>query len=142
SGACKPFFALRHCVEATLPSDAEVIATFEDSGKPAIASLARKGRVVWLAGFPTRTAQNTVLRSRALNRVHSLLPLLVEWAAGAKPALRVEDWPPDVPMKRLRPFDHRFMPTFEFFPLAGEDGFLGLVTSYFKEPARFPMVLH
>jgi hypothetical protein len=33
------------------------------------------------------------------------------------------------------------MPTFEFFPLAGEDGFLGIVTSYFREPAEFPMVL-
>jgi hypothetical protein len=44
-------------------------------------------------------------------------------------------------MKRLRPLDQRYMNTFEFFPLAGDDLFLGVVTSYFREPTSFAMVL-
>ncbi|MBI4027243.1 MAG: hypothetical protein HY360_19820 [Verrucomicrobia bacterium] len=138
-GAHVPIFALRHCVIADAPSDAEVLASFEDS--PAILSLKGRGRMVWLAGFPTRTAESPAFHTTVLNRAHTLLPLLVEWVAGTKPALRVENWPPEVPMKRLRPFDQRDVSTFEFFPLEGEGGYLGLVTSYFKEPTAFPMTL-
>ena len=66
---------------------------------------------------------------------------LVQWAAGQKPALRVEGWPPMVPIRKLRPVDRRHMSTFEFFPLEGDGLFLALATSYFREPASFPMVL-
>ena len=55
--------------------------------------------------------------------------------------LRVSGWPPATPMGRLRPLDQRFMTTCEFFPLAGDDFYLGVIASYFREPAEFPMIL-
>ena len=96
---------------------------------------------MWFAGFPSRTTTNRQYGTRVRNTAHQWFAALVEWAAGARPALRVEGWPPDVPMKALRPVDPRYMSTFEFFPLAGDDLFLGVVTSYFREPTAFPMVL-
>ena len=140
-----PTGALTHCVDAEVPADAEVIAEFVTAdgtatGRPAIVSLDRGSRVVWFAGFPARTTV-TPVGINVRNHAHLLLPALAEWAAGDKPPLRVENWPPSVPMKDLRPLDHRYMPTCEFFPLAGDDLFVGLVTSYFGEPTAFPIVL-
>jgi len=54
--------------------------------------------------------------------------------------MRVEGWPPDVPMRSARPFDDRNLCTFEFLPLAGDDLLIGVVASYFREPTQFRMV--
>ena len=145
-GAFDPICTLSHCVDAQVPSDAAVLAEFADdndkpTGKPAIVSLTRGGRILWFAGFPTRGSHNVKHGFPVDNPAHRAFANLVEWAAAQKPLLRVEGWPPQVPMKQLRPTDQRNLCTFEFFPLCGNDCFLGLVTSYFKEPATFPMVL-
>lgn len=146
-GTWTPLFALSHCRTAQPPSDAQILGEFLDddgkpTGKPAILQFERYGgRVVWFAGFPTRRARNPRYDTMAINLAHQLFARMTEWAAVSRPVLRVEDWPPTVPMRTLRPLDPRFMPTFEFFPLVGEDCFLGVVTSYFREPTTFPMVL-
>lgn len=145
-GTMAPLLRLRCCLDAQLPDDAELLAEFTDddgrpTGQPAIALLPRGGNILWLAGFPSRTTSNPRYGTTPRNLAHQYFAALVEWAAGEKPALRVEGWPPDVPMKQLRPLDARYMSTFEFFPLAGDNLFLGVVTSYFREPTHFPMVL-
>ena len=145
-GVNSPLYKLNDCVDAELPADAEVIAEFTDArdqpaGKPAIVSARRGGNILWFAGVPSRRTQNQLYNTHVLNWAHYLFASAVEWAAGEPPALRVEDWPPDVPMRAVRPIDHRFMPTYEFFPLAGDDIYVGVITSYFREPATFPMVL-
>lgn len=145
AGAYRPLWVLNHTVEATVPAGAKVLAEFTDdrdrpTGQPAIVSIGQHGQVLWLAGFPSRTTVNPAFKTSVLNRAPPLFARFVEWAAGGKPCLRVEKWPPAVPMTQLRPFDHRFSSTFEFFPLIGADGGLGMVTSYFKEPAAFSMV--
>ena len=146
-GTCAPFFELSHCRDVAAPGDARVIAEFCDDsgatrGAPAIMTFDRYGgRVVYLAGFPTRTSQNTTFRTWVRNLAHQLVARLAEWAAGTPCPLRVEGWPPSTPLGRVRPIDHRFMTTCEFFPLEGEDHFLGVITSYFGEPTSFPMVL-
>ncbi len=145
-GAHTPIQALNHCVDAKLPADAEVLAEFTDpndrtTGQPAVAVLRRKGRVLWFAGFPSPTVMHPKFRTAVLNRARELVGLGALWAAGGPPTLRVENWPPEVPMRGQRPYDHRDRCTFEFFPLAGEDCFMGVVVSYFREPTAFPMVL-
>ncbi len=141
-----PISVLAHCVDAEVPADGEIVAEFitadgEPTGRPAIVSVGGKGRILWFAGFPTRTTVTPRIGVTVRNRAHTLFASLVEWTAGSRPALRVENWPPDVPLKQLRPLDHRYMPTFEFFALAGDDLYMGVVTSYFREPTSFPMVL-
>ena len=147
-GTGAPMFQLLYCRDAVAPSDARVIAEFSDAagqgtgGGPAILSFERYGgRVLWLAGFPGRCAHNATYGTWVRNLGHQLFARLVEWAAGAPPVLRVDGWPPATPMGDLRPLDQRFMPTFEFFPLAGDDSFLGVITSYFREPTEFSMAL-
>lgn len=146
-GTMRPLFSLAHGWAAEAPADADVLAGFTDgaghpTGGPAIVSSRRHGgRVLWLAGFPTRTVGQPAFGTTVLNRAHELFARLVEHTAGGAPALRVEGWPPMVPMRRLRPMDQRYMPTCEFFALAGDDGFLGIVTSYFREPTEFPLAL-
>ncbi|MAE65104.1 MAG: hypothetical protein CMJ18_12610, partial [Phycisphaeraceae bacterium] len=146
SGTCEPYFELTFSRNVTAPDDAEVIAEFCDesgssTGRPAIMSLDRYGgRVVYLAGFPTRTSHNTVFRTWVRNLAHQFVARLAEWAAGPCP-MRVEGWPPSTPLGQVRPIDHRFMTTCEFFPLEGDDHFLGVITSYFREPMTFPMAL-
>lgn len=143
-GAMTPLWALTNCVDADVPPDAEIIAEFTDdqgraTGLPAIVSLRKDSSLLWFAGFPSRIIGNRIYRTQVRNVAHQFFAALVEEAAGGQPRLRVEGWPPIVPMDTLRPVDQRFVPTFEFFPLEGDDCWLGLVTSYFREPTRFPM---
>jgi len=142
-GTSEPLFSLSYCRAASIPDDARVLAAFDAEGnQPAIVSLERHGgRVLWFAGFPTRTLLPPAYNTWVRNLAHQLVARLVEWTAGEVPPLRVEDWPPRVPMDVVRPLDHRFMTTYEFLPSQGEDHFLGVITSYFREPSEFPMVL-
>jgi len=145
-GSMRPVCRLRHCVDVEAPSDGDILARFADddgnaADEPAVISLQRGGHIVWFAGFPSRNTIHPRFSSEVRNTTHHWFAALVEWAAGKPPALRVEGWPPKVPIQELRPVDRRHMSTFEFFPLAGDDLFLGLVTSYFREPTTFPIVL-
>lgn len=143
-GAWKPCWRLAYCLDARVPGGAKVLGQFAGgaaSGRPAIVRCPGRGNIVWWAGFPTRTALNSAFGADSRNMAYLLFAALVEWSAGGPPLLRVENWPPETPMKQLRPMDPRFMSSFEFFPLVGQDSALGLVTSYFAEPASFPMVL-
>ena len=142
-GTSEPVFALSICRAASLPDDAKVLATFDGEGHPpAIASFEHHGgRVLWFAGFPTRTVPHPSYNTWVRNLAHQLVARLAEWTAGEVPPLRVEEWPPRTPMDVVRPLDHRFMTTYEFLPSKGDDQFLGVITSYFREPSKFPMVL-
>ena len=146
-GTCEPFMELSYCRDVEVPSDAQVLAEFCDesgtsTGRPAIMFFDRfGGRVVYLAGFPTRTSQNTAYRTWVRNLAHQLVARLAEWAAGEPSPVRVDGWPPLTPLGEVRPIDARFMTTCEFFPLEGDNQFLGVITSYFREPTTFPMVL-
>jgi hypothetical protein len=142
-GTSEPLFGLSICRAALLPDDARVLGTFDAEGHlPAIVSLERYGgRILWFAGFPMRTMLHPSYNTWVRNRAHELVARLAEWTAGDAPPLRVEDWPPCTPMDEVRPLDHRFMATHEFLPSQGDDRFLGVITSYFREPAEYPMVL-
>lgn len=142
-GTCAPLFTFSTCRAATVPDDAKVLARFDGDGNhPAIVSLERYGgRVLWFAGFPSRTAQHPKYHTWVRNLGHQLVARLVDWAAGEASPMRVEDWPPTTPMDVVRPLDHRFMATHEFMPSVGEDKMLGVITSYFREPAEYPMIV-
>lgn len=145
-GTGAPLYQLAQCRDIVEPADGRVLAEFCDehgasTGKPAILSFDQYGgEVLYFAGFPARTARNTIYGTTVRNLAHQLFARLTEWVAGPT-ALRVDGWPSATPIGELRPLDQRFMPTFEFFPLEGDDFFLGVVTSYFREPTEFPMVL-
>ena len=145
-GAMKPVCCLAHCVDVETPTDADVLACFTDDNgnptdRPAVVSVNRGGNVIFFAGFPSRQTINPKLGSEVRNTAHHWFAALVDQAAGAPAPLRVENWPPSVPIQELRPTDRRHMNTFEFFPLQGDDLFLALVTSYLREPTTFPIVL-
>ena len=145
-GSFTPVSRLNHCVDIEAPVDADVLACFADddgsiTDQPAVVSVKRGGNIIFFAGFPSRAAINPQLGSEVRNTTHHWFAALTEQASGSKPALRVENWPPQVPIAKLRPVDRRNMSTFEFFPLTGDDIFLALVTSYFREPTSFPVVL-
>jgi len=57
-GSFRPVCRLRHCLDAEVPGDAEVLAHFADdeghpSDRPAVISLRRGGHLLWFAGFPS-----------------------------------------------------------------------------------------
>jgi hypothetical protein len=141
-GSLMPVSRLAHSNDFEIPDDAEVLAHYaEDDGtltdRPAVVSLRRGGNIVFFAGFPSRDTVNPIFASEVRNTSHHWFAAFVEQAAGSKPALRVEGWPPRVPIQDLRPVDRRHINTFEFFPLQGDDLRLALLTSYFREPTRF-----
>ena len=142
-GLCKPQLSLNNTLGIAASENAAIIARFED-GSPAVVIPEIKpghGRLVYFAGTPTRVVFKEEYKINVQNPAHKLFSNAVEWAAGKKCEFRVEEWPPKVPMNTLRPCDARLGSTFEFFPLKGERSFLGLVTSYFKEPAEFNLSL-
>jgi hypothetical protein len=134
-GSFEPACTLRRCVQAEIPANAEVIASFDDdSAAPAIAR-PRRG-VLWTAGFAERLGTRRDTKTSFTNTAFRLFAALVPWHLGAGPALRVEAWPPETPIRRLRPLDPRnTLGTFEFFPLTSRDGYLALLTSYMRERA-------
>ena len=147
NGAMRPLLGLTHCKDIRVEGKARILAKFTDEeGRPmewpAIVepeTQSPRGRIIYIAGFPSRTISNTRLRTTPRNLAHWLVPAAVEYLVQRKPALRVEGWPPVVPIGKMRPLDPRYMNTFEFFPLIGEDLMIGVVASYFKEPAEFRM---
>ncbi len=149
-GIMKPLIAFTNCVEVGVSSGVKVIAEFLDfqgkkTDKPAIVISETKspqGKLIFMAGFPSRTIVNPRFGTQVRNLAHWILPSAVKWVSKNKPVLRVENWPPMVPMEKTRPHDTRYLSTFEFFPLIGEDIYIGVVTSYFKEPTEFSMVAH
>jgi len=145
-GAMRPVCRLNHCVDIEVPADADILARFADddsnpSDRPAVISVDRGGKIVFFAGFPSRATINPKFGSEVQNTAYHWFAALVDQTAKTKAPLRVENWPPSVPINELRPTDRRHMNTFEFFPLQGDDLFLALVTSYFREPTTFPMLL-
>jgi len=147
-GALHPLTALTNCRDVKVQGTAKVLAEFTDTdgrtpGSPAVVeydSGGDQGRLVYFAGFPSRTTTNPRYHTAPRNLAHWLLPAVVEYVARRKPAVRVEDWPPAVPLERARPLDPRYLCTFELFALAGENSLIGMVASYFREPAQFIMV--
>ncbi len=147
NGAMRPLLGLTQCKDVRVEGEASILAMFTDAdGKclewPAIiepVTRSPRGRILYLAGFPSRLMPNPKFGVWPRNLAHGLLPAAVEYLARRKPALRVEGWPPPVPMGQARPLDPRYISTFEFFPLLGENLAIGVVTSYFKEPTQFKM---
>lgn len=145
--ASVPIFSLNDCVGALVPESAEVLAEFTDNegnsiGKPAIVLAGKKRNILWFAGFPSHIAKNKKYNVLTRNLAHQLFGLFTQWLVGEEPELSVTGWPPQVPIKKVRPLDMRYMSTFEFFPLKGKEYYMGVVTSYFKEPTEFPMIFN
>ena len=141
AGANRPLMALNHCLDVRVHGGAQVLAEF--AGRPAVVMPkgdGHGGKLLYIAGFPSRTVTNTRLGTVVRNLAHWILPAAVEHVCTSKPTLRVEGWPPPVPMDEARPFDKRYLSTFEFFPLVGPDLYVGVVVSYFREPTEFQMV--
>lgn len=146
-GIYQPLFSFKFCHGIKVSSEDEIIAEFVDergerTGHPAAVIRKAKsgsGRAVYLAGLPSRLYYHPVYKIHVQNLAHVLLANAVVWAANCKPNLCVKGWPPEVPMARERPVDSRLVCSFEFFPLEGQDSYIGVVTSYFKEPTSFEM---
>lgn len=143
-GQSKPQFALKTPRQVSFSGNAEIVAEF-DNGTPAIILKDAEsgcGKMAYLAGFPSLFYVNEHYKIDRWNLAHKLFANIVEWAAGAKSELHVTNWPPEVPLNKLSPcVDAGIMSTFEFFPLKGESLYLGVITSYFKEPSEFPLAL-
>lgn len=146
-GAQRPLLGLTQCKDVRVEGESRILAVFTDAeGQrtewPAIVEPVTRspaGRIVYFAGFPSRLLPNPKFGVWPRNLAHWLVPAAVEYLARRKPALRVEGWPPAVPIGKIRPLDPRYINTFEFFPLIGDDLAIGVVASYFKEPASFGM---
>jgi len=142
----KPQLMFTNCVRIEVNKEkTEILAEFLDSngeptGNPAIVLPVRKdtsGRAIYLAGFPSRYTHHPRYSTYIRNLSNLLFSEIVRWVCGTLPCIRVLDWPPVVPMERIRPYDIRYINTYEFFPLLGKDFYLAVITSYFKEPAKF-----
>jgi len=148
-GKYHPWFGFSACADVAMPGKGRVLAGFLDDqgnlmGKPAIIELSASaggGRAMYFAGIPPRVIANPHYHTTVRNVGQHLLPAAVDYLVGEKPPLRVETWPPMVPIALARPFDYRQGSTFEFFPLTGKDTAIGVVVSYFKEPAKFRMTV-
>jgi hypothetical protein len=136
-----PQFSLKYARKIKSISGGEVIAKFSD-GSPAIVaseSHSGRGRFVYFAGIPSRISTRPQYHTQVRNFSHILFAQLIEWAAGEKSEIYISDWSRNIPMEHVRPFDPRFMPSFEFFPLSGKKYAIGVIASYFKEPTSFEM---
>ena len=138
-----PQFSLKYTRQVKSIKNGNIIARFCD-GSPAIIvreKQHRKGRLVYFAGIPSRVSLKPQYKTSVRNFAHILFAQLVEWAAGEKAEMFVDDWTRNIPMEKKRPFDPRFLPSFEFFPLIGEKIAMGVIASYFKEPSCFRMFI-
>lgn len=147
-GAATPVAMLRDSVLARLPSSAGIIARFGEGaneGYPALATLKNPfhstGRILWFSGYAMPAVNSPRFGTPAINRMFGLIGSVASWMLGNEVGLSVESWPPPTLMKKLRPFDHRTRNSFEFFAMQGDGIHMGLVTSYCKEKATFPMIL-
>ncbi len=141
-GVFEPAMGLDHVVKVDPSDEAEIIAAFaEDSSAanhPAVMTHSLgEGTAIFLAGIPTRNYYRPEFRVAVLNLAGRALGRLILDTAEDKLPIRVKGFPPVVPMNLIRPIDPRLMPTAEFMPCVGEDLYLAVVTSYFKEPMEF-----
>ncbi len=144
NGEFRPEYIFNHWLKVKINKDAVVAAHFkplpdETDEPPALVlpkTSGKCGKLAYFAGFPSRIAKNPRTGRLIRNHAHWLLPAIVNYISPPVP-LAALDWPPGVPMETVRPFDRRYAPTFEFFPLTGKDIYLAGVVSYFKETASF-----
>ncbi len=141
-GIHRPALGLDHIVRVEPCDDAEILATFvEDSSAanhPAVMTHSfGKGTAIFLAGIPTRTYYRPEFRMAVLNFAGKVLARLILEFAGRNLPIRTKNFDAGSPMYKVRPIDPRLMPTAEFMPCIGEDLYLAVVTSYFKEPMQF-----
>ena len=88
------------------------------------------------------SAFQRAMRSWSIARKGGMLVATGETAtrdslAREKLPVRVKAFPPKVPLQEVRPLDIRWKPTVEFMPSVGEDLYLVVVPSYFREPGAF-----
>ncbi|MCK4623776.1 MAG: beta-galactosidase trimerization domain-containing protein [Phycisphaerae bacterium] len=141
-GVHRPAMGLDYIVRVDPGDEAEILAAFaEDSSAanhPAVMTRSLgEGTAIFLAGIPTRNYYRPEFRMAVLNLAGRALGRLILDTAEDKLPIRVKGFPPVVPMNLIRPIDPRLMPTAEFMPCIGEDLYLAVVTSYFKEPMQF-----
>ena len=141
-GAQAPALSLSWTTDITVTTgDATVLGCFDDTDKPAFVQRScGKGLAVYLAGIPTRTFTRPGFASAAINFTPlALAKLLISLRPAALP-LRVKNFPPEVPMKTVRPLDARWRPTMEFLPSIGPNSMIATIPSYFRESGTFQVI--
>ena len=138
-GTYYPAMGLNRPVKVGVRDDSDVVARFYGDEKLAdspaiIRKSVGKGNVVYVAGIPARLYRRREYGLDCLNFAPMVISRMIDEIAGSRLVLRVRDFPPEVPMKKVRPLDNRNMPTMEFLPCVGENIYLATVASYFKEP--------
>lgn len=137
-GAMMPVAMLTHSVEVETAPAIECVAAFRDGAAPAVTiNDCGQGKGVFCAGVPTRTVQHPRFELPVLNFVGQIVGTIVERLAGGRNPLRVTGFPPVSPIHRVRPVDHRRIPTVEVFPCLGENSAVMVVASYFMEEFDF-----
>ncbi len=142
-GVYQPILGLTHARIISYDGNGKTVAFFSDRHPSVVIDSGKNGcgRMAYFAGIPSRLYYNQQYRLNVQNLSSKLFANVVEWTAGAQSELIVKRWPPRVPMNKLRPCDPRLVSTMEFFPLKGNNCFMGVIVSYFKEQAVFTMQL-
>ena len=140
-GIYYPALALNRTIKVETEENVSVIGQFtgtDNSGYPAVMyRKSGRGVAVYMAGIPDRTFFRKDYKSTVLNFSSLVMSTLIRHFSGEKLPLRVNGFPPEVPIQELRPLDPRFINTFEFMPSVGEDLYIATVASYFRESADF-----
>ncbi len=137
-GKINPLLVLHKTVNVEANPQSEIPAVFSGSPYPAVViNSFGKGKTVFVCGLPSRNYTNPVYKCPVLNFAGQALANIITILTENKMPIRVVNYPPDVPIKKVRPLDSRWVPTAEFFPCVGENLYLATVASYFKEPMEF-----
>ncbi|MAG35496.1 MAG: hypothetical protein CL878_04520 [Dehalococcoidia bacterium] len=138
-----PVLALDHSVRLETSGDTEVLGVFEEAagpltGHPALTvRRVGQGYGVFVAGIPARSFTRQPVGTSVLSFSRQVVSQLLLSLVGEQLPLRVRGFPPRVPLQEVRPLDTRWKPTMEFMPSVGEDHYLAVITSYFREPGAF-----
>ena len=106
----------------------EVLATVD--GEPALVLTGE--RTAWLSGIPATEYFGAVPGSWSVQATSNveLLRRLITWAAGERPLVRLDPFPPVDDYRTLRPADRRAVPTVELLPMVRPGSILAIVFPY------------
>lgn len=137
-GQYTPAVSLSKITEIAVHNKTEILAIFKNLGTPAITkNIFGNGTAIYVGGIPDRLFSNKELTVSVRNYAQLLIRKIIAQIVPENLPLRIKNFPPEVPIAKVRPLDPRNLPTFEFLPCAGENILIATIASYFREPAKF-----
>ncbi len=143
NGVCRPAIGVKYPIIVDACGKTNVLGFFESKdikGKPAVIHYkVSKGDCIYFAGLASRIYLRKEYQTWVQNLLYRFIgKLLLDLRGDALP-IRAVNFPPAVPMKEIRPLDRRYAPTMEFIVSGGENYYVVVIPSYFKEPFTIEM---